>query len=98
MLDTKDIIILTAAFYLGSVVSRFFTALTDGIIAPLLAPLGAKGLSESVVVVGGVTLKTGELITSTVQLMISFAVVVYAVGVLRTYYLSKIGAGQQKAF
>ena len=95
MLDTKDIIILTAAFYLGSVVSRFFTALTDGIIAPLLAPLGAKGLSESVVVVGGVTLKTGELITSTVQLMISFAVVVYAVGVLRTYYLSKIGAGQK---
>jgi hypothetical protein len=94
MLDTKDIIILTAAFYLGSVVARFFTSLTDGIIAPLLAPLGAKGLSESVVVVGGVTLKTGELIASTVQLMISFAVVVYAIGVLRTYYLSKIGAGK----
>lgn len=93
MLDTKDIIILTAAFYLGSVVARFFAALTDGIIAPLLAPLGAKGISESVVVVGGVTLKTGELLASTIQLMISFAVVIYAIGVLRTYYLSKIGAG-----
>ncbi len=94
MLDTKDIIILTAAFYLGGVVSRFFAALTDGIIAPLLAPLGSKGVAESVLVVGGVTLKTGELISATISLMISFAVVVYAVGVLRTYYLSKIGAGR----
>jgi hypothetical protein len=53
MLDTKDIIILTAAFYLGGVVSRFFAALTDGIISPLLAPLGSKGVAESVVSVGG---------------------------------------------
>ena len=92
MLDTKDIIILSAAVYLGSVVSRFFSALTDGIIAPLLAPLGSKDLTQSVVVVGGVTLKTGELLAATIQLMISFAIVVYAIGVLRTYYLSKIGA------
>lgn len=94
MLDTKDLILLTAAFYLGSVVARFFSALVDGIVAPLLAPLGTKGIAESVVVVGGVTLKTGELLAATIQLMISFAVVVYAVGVLRTYYLSKIGAGK----
>ena len=94
MLDTKDIIILTAAVYLGSVVSRFFSALTDGIIAPLLAPLGSKDLTQSVVVVGGVTLKTGELLAATIQLMISFAIVVYAIGVLRTYYLSKIGASK----
>jgi large-conductance mechanosensitive channel len=94
MLDSKDIIILSASFYLGAVVSRFFTALTEGIVAPLLAPLGSKGIAESVVVVGGVTLKTGEMIAATIQLMISFAVVVYAIGVLRTYYLSKIGAGK----
>jgi hypothetical protein len=97
MLDTKDIIILTSAFYLGSVVSRFFAAVTDGIIAPLLAPLGAKGLTESVVVVGGVTLKTGELLVATIQLMISFAIVIYMIGILRTYYLSKIGAGPRTA-
>ncbi len=97
MLDTKDIIILAAAFYLGSVVARFFSALVDGVVAPLLAPLGSKGIAESVVVVGGVTLKTGELIAATIQLMISFAVVVYAIGVLRTYYLSKIGAGKMTA-
>ena len=94
MLDTKDIIILTAAFYLGGVVGRFFTAITDGIIAPLLAPLGGKGIAESTVSVGGVTLKTGELLSATLQLIISFAVVVYMIGILRTYYLSKIGASR----
>jgi large-conductance mechanosensitive channel len=75
-------------------VARFFASLTDGIIAPLLAPLGGKGIQESVVVVGGVTLRTGELIASTIQLMISVALVVYMIGVLRTYYLSKIGASR----
>ena len=94
MLDTRDIIILAAAFYLGGAVSRFFAALTDGIVAPLLSPFGSKGMAESVVVVGGVTLKTGELLAATLQLIISFVVVVYAIGVLRTYFLSKIGASR----
>jgi large-conductance mechanosensitive channel len=93
MLDTRDIIILTAAFYLGSVVSRFFAALTDGIIAPVLTPLsGGAKISDAVTNVGGVTLKTGELIAATIQLVISFIIVVYMIGVLRTYFLSKIGA------
>jgi len=43
MLDTRDIIILTAAFYLGDVVSKFFTALNVDIVAPLLAPAAAAG-------------------------------------------------------
>ncbi len=90
MLDTRDIIILTAAVYLGGVVTRFFTALTDGIIMPLIG--NGKGVTESVVVIGGTTLKTGELLASTFQLVISFVIVVYMVGVLRTYFLSRIGA------
>jgi large-conductance mechanosensitive channel len=96
MLDTKDIIILTAAFYLGSVVSKFFTALSDGIITPLLAPAAAagKGVTEYQVSVGGVTLKVGEVLTALVQLMISFFLVVVSIGLLRTYFLSKIGASR----
>ena len=94
MLDTRDLIILTAAFYLGGVVGRFFAALTDGIIAPLLSPFGTKSVGESVVVVGGVTLKTGELLAATIQLVVSFIVVIYMIGVLRTYFLSKIGASR----
>lgn len=92
MLDTRDLIILTAAIYLGSVVSRFFAALTDGVIMPLLGGGAGKGLQESVVVVGGTTFKTGELLAATFQLVLSFVIVVYMIGVLRTYFLSRIGA------
>jgi hypothetical protein len=94
MLDTKDIIILTASFYLGSVVSKFFSALSEGIVAPLLAPALAagKGITESQVTVGGVTLKIGSVIASLVDLVISFLLVIFGIGILRTYFLSKIGA------
>lgn len=96
MLDNRDIIILTAAVYLGSVVSKFFTALSDGIITPILAPAAAagKGVSEYQIVVGGVTLKVGEVLTALVQLVISFVLVVFTIGVLRTYFLSRIGAAR----
>jgi len=96
MLETRDIIILNAAFYLGSVVSKFFTALSDGIITPLLAPAAAagKGVTEYQVSVGGVTLKIGEVLTALVQLLISFFLVVFSIGLLRTYFLSKIGASR----
>jgi large-conductance mechanosensitive channel len=94
MLDTKDIIIITTSIYLGSVVAKFFTALSDGIIAPLLAPAAAagKGVADFQVSVAGVTLKVGEVLSSLVNLMISFVVAIVALGVLRTYFLSKIGA------
>lgn len=96
MLDNRDIIILTAAFYLGSVVAKFFTALSDGIITPILAPAAAagKGVTEYQIVVGGVTLKIGEVLTALVQLVISFVLVVFTIGILRTYFLSRIGAAR----
>ncbi len=96
MLDTKDLIILTAAIYLGSVVVKFFTALSDGIIAPVLAPAAAagKGVTAYTVTIGGATLKVGELLSAFVQLAVSFVLVVFTIGILRTYFLSKIGASR----
>jgi large-conductance mechanosensitive channel len=96
MLDSKDLIIITAAIYLGSVVAKFFTALSEGIIAPILAPAAAagKGVAAYTVTIGGATLKIGELISSLVQLIISFILVVFTIGILRTYFLSKIGASR----
>jgi large-conductance mechanosensitive channel len=94
MLDTKDIIILTASFYLGSVVAAFFKSLNDGILVPLLAPAAAagKGVSAFSVKVGSAELKVGAVIGDLVNLIVSFALVVFTVGLLRTYVLSKIGA------
>lgn len=94
MLDTRDIIILTASFYLGSVVSKFFTALSDGILTPILSPAAAagKGVSDFTVSVGGVTLKIGEVLSALVNLIVSFVLVVFTIGLLRAYVLSRIGA------
>ena len=99
MLDTKDIIIITAAIYLGSVVSKFFTALSEGLVAPIVAPALAagKGITEAQVNVGGVTLKIGQVVASLIDLIISFIVVVFTIGMLRTYFLSKIGARRVEA-
>jgi large-conductance mechanosensitive channel len=94
MLDTRDIIILTASFYLGSVVSKFFTALSDGILTPILSPAAAagKGVSDFTVSMGGVTLKVGEVLSALVNLIVSFVLVVFTIGLLRAYVLTRIGA------
>ena len=94
MLDSRDIIILTSAFYLGGVVGEFFKSLSEDILTPLLAPAASagKGGSAFSVTVGGVTLKVGEVMVAFVNLVVSFVLVVFTIGLLRTYVLSRIGA------
>jgi len=46
------------------------------------------------VTVGGVTLKVGDVLSAFVNLVISFVLVVFTIGLLRTYVLSRIGAGK----
>jgi len=98
MLDTRDIIILTAAFYLGSVVSKFFASLTDGIIMPLLAPAvsAQNGVSAFTVKFGSTTLKVGQALVDLISLIVSFVIVVFTIGLLRTYVLSRIGAARAR--
>jgi len=96
MLDTKDIIILTASFYLGSVVAAFFKSLNDGILVPLLAPAAAagKGVTAFTIKVGSAELKIGAVIGDLVNLIVSFALVVFTIGLLRSYVLTRIGANR----
>ena len=100
MLDTKDIIILTAAFYLGSVVAAFFKSLNDGILVPLLAPAASagKGVTAFTVKVGSAELKVGAVIGDLVNLIVSFALVVFTIGLLRSYVLTRIGAGKPRGY
>ena len=94
MLDTRDIIILTAAFYLGSVVSKFFTSLTDGVLTPLLAPAvsAEKGVSSFAIKVGSANLKVGQVLVDLINLIVSFVIVIFTIGLLRQYVLARIGA------
>ena len=96
MLDTRDIIILTASFYLGGVVGEFFKSLSEDILTPLLAPAAAagKGIGSYTVSMGGVTLRVGEVLVAFVNLVVSFVLVVFTIGLLRTYVLTRIGAGK----
>jgi len=96
MLDTKDIIILTASFYLGSVVAGFFKSLNDGILVPLLAPAASagKGVTAFTIKVGSAELKIGAVIGDLVNLIVSFALVVFTIGLLRSYVLTRIGAAR----
>ena len=98
MLDTRDIIILTASFYLGGVVGEFFKSLSEDILTPLLAPAAAagKGVSTYTVSMGGVTLRLGEVLVAFVNLVVSFVLVVFTIGLLRTYVLTRIGANRDK--
>lgn len=96
MLDTRDIIILTASFYLGGVVGEFFKSLSEDILTPLLAPAAAagKGVTSYTVTMGGVTLRLGEVLVAFVNLVVSFVLVVFTIGLLRTYVLTRIGASR----
>jgi putative effector of murein hydrolase LrgA (UPF0299 family) len=96
MLDTRDIIILTAAFYLGDVVSKFFAALNTDIVTPILAPAASagKGVASFSVTIGSTKLMVGDVISNLVNLIVSFFLVVVVIGLLRTYVLTRIGAGK----
>jgi len=93
MLTNADLIILTAAVYLGGVLSTFFEALSADLILPILSPVASagKGVSEFTVRVGSVELKLGDLLSKFVSLTISLFLVVTTVGLLKTYVLPAVG-------
>lgn len=93
MLTNADMIILTAAVYLGGVLGEFFKSLSADLILPILAPVAAagKGVSEFTVRVGSVELKVGEVLSKFVSLVISLFLVVTTVGILKSYVLPAVG-------
>jgi hypothetical protein len=64
---------------------------------PLLAPAASagKGITAFSIKVGSVDLKVGAVIADLVNLIVSFALVVFTIGLLRSYVLTRIGARRQ---
>ena len=93
MLTNADLIILTAAVYLGGVLSSFFEALSADLILPVLSPVASagKGVSEFTVRIGSIELKVGDFLSKLVSLVISLFLVVTTVGLLKTYVLPAVG-------
>lgn len=86
MLTNADLIILTAAVYLGGVLTSFFTSLSQDIILPIIAPVTAaqKDLSGFTIQIGSVQLKIGEFLVEFINLVISLFLVVTVVGILKS--------------
>lgn len=93
MLTNADLVLLTAAFYLGGALSKFFESLSKDIVVPILAPVTAagKGLTEFTIRLGTIELKVGEFLGEFVSLVISLFLVVTTVGVLKSYVLPAVG-------
>lgn len=93
MLTNADLIILTAAVYLGGVLADFFKALSADLILPILSPVASagKGVSDFTVRLGSVELKVGDLLSKTVSLVISLFLVVTVIGLLKSYVLPAVG-------
>ena len=76
--------------------AAFFKSLNDGILVPLLAPAASagKGITAFTIKIGSAELKIGAVIGDLVNLIVSFALVVFTIGLLRSYVLTRIGAAR----
>ena len=84
------------AIFLGSAVSQFFTAVSRGLVAPVVGGLfpGAQaGLEKWVVEVGPVKLAVGDALSATVNFAIAILVVYLTLPYIRTY--SPIAGGRR---
>ena len=76
------------AFYVGTALSQFFTAMTRDLVTPLLAGLfpGAdKTLDKVYINVGSAKIDIGDAIAATFNLMIAYVVVSVTLPYIRAY-------------
>lgn len=85
---------IAVAVFLGSVLKDFFQAITRDLVTPVLSGLtGSAGaeVSAFTVTVGGVKLKIGDVVASTLSLLIAFMVVSFTLPYLRAYTAPIVG-------
>ena len=87
MTGQNQVLTFALAIYVGTTLMQFFNALIRDIVLPLLSPLASTeaGIGKLVVNVGTIKLNVGDLIVQTVNLLIVFAVVSYALPYLKEY-------------
>jgi large-conductance mechanosensitive channel len=88
----RDLIVLTAAVYLGAVFSTFFKALTTDLIMPLLSaifPVNEAG--KITIVLGTTTLDIGAVLVESINAIIALFLVFGVVSFLRSYAAPILG-------
>lgn len=83
-----DLVTIAVAFYLGSALSQFFTAITRDLITPVIAgvfPGVQQSVDKVVVQVGPIKLNVGDAIGAVINLMIAYLVVSLTLPYVRSY-------------
>lgn len=88
-MDSRRLLLTFAiAIVIGGALKDFFTALTNGLVTPIIASLFStlqSTVGGVVVNVGGVKLQVGEVISATATLLISLLVVSITLPYIKAY-------------
>jgi len=85
---------IAVAVFLGSVLKDFFQAITRDLVTPVLSGLTGSAGSEVAaftVTVGGIKLKIGDVVASSLSLLVAFAIVSFTLPYLRAYTAPIVG-------
>lgn len=84
---SNQVLTFALAIYVGMTLTNFFNALIRDIVLPALSPLASAeaGVGKLVVNIGGVKLNIGDVVIHSLNLVIVFAVVSYALPYLKEY-------------
>lgn len=88
MNSDTGVLTIAVAFYMGTALSQFFTAITRDLVAPVLAgvfPGVQQSVDKVVVQVGTVKLNIGDAIGAVINLAIAYLVVTTTLPYIRTY-------------
>lgn len=83
-----ELLTLAVAVYLGTAMKEFFQSITRDIITPVISgliPASVRSLDKTVVTIGGIKLSVGDVISSTLNLMLAYLVVSFTLSTVITY-------------
>lgn len=74
------------SFFIGGALKDFFQAINHDLVTPIAAALfGSVNAESFVVTVGGVKLRIGDVLTSTLSLLVALTIVAVTLPYLRAY-------------
>lgn len=88
MSSRRLLITVAVAFVVGSALKDFFSALTTGLVTPVIAslfPSVQQSVSGATVQVGAVKLEVGQVISATATLFVSLLVVSLTLPYIKAY-------------
>lgn len=83
----NQVLIFALAIYVGSLLTKFFDALTRDIVLPLVSPMAPaeNGVSKWIVQFGTIKLNIGDFIVQTINVLLSFAIVYVTLPYIKEY-------------